>query len=388
MKRKVCLITTNRADYGLQRNLIFLFKKNKKINFKLLVAGSHHSKEYGLSINEIISDKNKIDFAFKNKFKETNSLSTLLSMSESLRKFAKIFAKIGPDIVIILGDRYEMLMASISATIYNFPIAHIQGGEITEGAFDDSIRHVITKMSSLHFVSHEKYKKKLIKFGESQKNIFNFGGLGAENIQLTKFIDKKKIEKKFSFKFKEKNILVSFHPVTRESNTTKEYFKQLISTLEKFSDIQFIFTSPNPDPENHIIINILKKYLRKNKNFISVKTFGQKNFFSVLKIVDGIIGNSSSGILEMPSFKKGTINIGNRQKGRIQAASIINCPPKSLSIERSIRKLYSKSFRKKISSSKNLYYKKNTAKKIVKVVSNLPLNNLIIKKSYASSKIN
>ena len=173
MKRKVCLITTNRADYGLQRNLIFLLKKNKKINFKLLVSGSHHSKEYGSSIKEITSDKNKIDFSFKNKFKKASSLSTLLSMSESLKKFSQILAKIKPSIVIILGDRYEMLMAAVASTIHNFPIAHIQGGETTQGAFDDSIRHSITKMSSLHFVAHKNYKKVLDKNPNSKSANLN-----------------------------------------------------------------------------------------------------------------------------------------------------------------------------------------------------------------------
>lgn len=385
MKRTVCLITTNRADYGLQRNLILLLKKNKKINFKLLVAGSHHNKKYGLSINEIISDKNKIDFSFKTKFKQTNPLSTLLSMSDSLKKFSKILTKIKPNIVIILGDRYEMLMASISALICNFPIAHIQGGEITEGAFDDNIRHAITKMSSLHFVAHESYKKTLLKFGEPPKRIFNFGGLGAENIQLTKLIDKRKIEKKFNFKFKKRNMLVSFHPVTKQPNTTKKNFNQLLNALQNFSDIQFIFTYPNPDPENHIIINALKKYLIKNKNFVCVKSFGQRNFFSVLNEVDGIIGNSSSGILEMPSFKKGTINIGNRQKGRIQASSIINSNTNTSSIERSIKKLYSKKFKKKIKLTKNAFFKKNTSKNITNIIANFPLKNLFKKNFYESS---
>ena len=386
MKRKIYLITTNRADYGLQRNVIFLLKKNKKINFKLIVAGSHHDKEYGSTITEILADKNKINFSLKNKIKKSNSLSTLLSMSESLKKFAKIFSKGKPDIVVILGDRYEMLMASISATINRIPIAHIQGGETTEGAFDDTVRHVITKMSSLHFVAHEKYKKILLKFGESKKNIFNFGGLGAENIKLAKFIDKKKIEEKFRFKFKKKNILVVFHPVTREPNTTKKYFNNIISALEKFPEIQFIFTYPNPDPENNIIIKILKKAQKRNKNFVIIKSFGQNNFFSVLKIVDGILGNSSSGILEMPTFKKGTINIGNRQKGRIQVKSVINSYTQSQSIEKSIKYLYSKSFEKKKRLSKNLYFKKNTSRNIVNTLTNFPLKNLI-KKSYEFSKI-
>ena len=204
MKRKVYLVTTNRADYGLQTNLIYLLKKNKKINFKLIVAGAHHDKKYGSTINEIIKNKNKIDFHFKVQIKKSDSLSTLTSMSESLKKFSKIFYKDKPDILIILGDRYEMLMASISATINGIPIAHIQGGETTIGAFDDTIRNLITKMSSIHFVAHKNYGKKLIKLGESKKNIFNFGGLGAENINLSKFIDKNKIEKKFGFKFKKK----------------------------------------------------------------------------------------------------------------------------------------------------------------------------------------
>lgn len=377
--RKVCLITTSRADYGLQKNLIFLLKKNKKVNLKLVVAGSHLVKNYGLSIREIIEDKNKINFSFKNKYKITDSISTLFSMSESLKKFSLVLNKIKPDLVVILGDRYEMLTAAISATIQNYPIAHIHGGETTEGAFDDSIRHSITKMSNLHFVSHDLYKKKLIKLGENPKNIFNFGGLGAENISLCKFSERNKIEKKFKFKFYKKNILVAFHPVTREQKNTKKYFQQLIDALQKFPDIRFIFTYPNPDPENYIIRKILKKSIKKNRNFVCIKSFGQKFFFSVLKNIDGIIGNSSSGILEAPSFKIGTINIGSRQKGRIQSKSIINCKPKIKSIEKSIRKIYLKNFKRKIKLSKNIYFKKNTSKNIVNTIVKFPLKNLIKK---------
>jgi len=341
-----------------------------------VVAGSHLEKNYGLSAKEIIADKNKIDFSFKTKLKSNNSISTLFSMSESLKKFTLILKKINPNIVIILGDRYEMLMAAISAMIQNYPIAHIHGGETTKGAFDDSIRHAISKMANLHFVSHDLYKKRLIELGENSKKIFNFGGLGAENISICKFLSKKQIEEKYKFRFYKKNIVVAFHPVTREPRTAKKYFLELVKALEKFPSIRFIFTYPNIDPENIFIIKIIEKCVKKNKNFISVKSFGQKFFFSVLKNIDGMIGNSSSGILEAPSFKISTINIGNRQKGRAQGNSIINCKPVAKSIEKCIRKIYSKNFKKKIKLSKNIYFKKNTSKNISNTLINFPLRNL------------
>ena len=376
MKRNVCLVTVNRSDYGLQKNLIAELKKSRKIDFSLVVTGAHLEKKYGLSVQEIISDKNYIKNHFKMSPKKDDSTSTLLSMSSGLKKFTLTFKKIKPNLIIILGDRYEMLMAAISAFILQYPVVHIHGGELTEGAFDDSIRHAITKLSNIHFATHEIYKKRIIKLGENPKYVFNFGGLGAENIKLTKFLKKSEIEKKFNFKFQKNNFLVSLHPTTKEKGTTKFFFRELLNAIKLFANTSFIFTYPNPDPENFQIIKQLNKEVKKNKNLFVVKSLGQKNFHSIMNYIDGIIGNSSSGILEAPSFKIGTINIATRQKGRLQVKSILNCKPNKKAIHNLIKKVLSKEFKYKIRNLKNIYQKRDTAKKIVKKLENIPLQNL------------
>jgi GDP/UDP-N,N'-diacetylbacillosamine 2-epimerase (hydrolysing) len=374
MKKKICLITTNRADYGLQKSLISILKSSKKINFKIIVTGAHLEKKFGYSVNEIFEDKNKVSFKFREIPKKDNSLSTLLSMSRSLKKFSIILNKAKPDTVIILGDRYEMLTAAIACMIQNITIAHLYGGEITEGSSDNDIRNAISKLANLHFVSHDSHKTRLINMGENPKNIFNVGGLGAENIRLMKLHNKKIIEKKFSINLSKKNIFVAFHPVTKEPFKTKKYFMALITAAKKFREINFIFSYPNPDPESNKIIEILEKE-KRNKNFYIIKSFGQKYFFSLLNNMSGIIGNSSSGILEAPSFKIGTLNIGKRQEGRMQSRSIINCLPNTKAIKLGIKKILSITFNKKLKKIKNIYYKKNTAKHIAKVLINLPKKN-------------
>jgi GDP/UDP-N,N'-diacetylbacillosamine 2-epimerase (hydrolysing) len=371
MKKKICLITTNRADYGLQKNLISILRSSKKIDFKIIATGAHLEKKFGYSINEILEDKNKVNFKFREVPKKDNSLSTLLSMSGSLKKFSIILNKAKPDTVVILGDRYEMLSAAIACMIQNFTIAHLYGGEVTEGSFDNEIRNAISKLASLHFVSHHSHKSRLINMGENPKNIFDVGGLGAENIRSMTLHSKKILEKKFNINLEKKNILVAFHPVTKEPSKTTKYFMALVSATKKFRDINFIFSYPNPDPENNQIIEILKKE-KINKNFYIIKSFGQKYFFSLLNNINGIIGNSSSGILEAPSFKIGTLNIGKRQEGRIQSKSIINCLPETKAIELGIKKILSNSFSKKLKKVKNIYYKKNTAMQIARVLINSP----------------
>lgn len=374
MKKKVLLISVNRSDFGIQKNLIKKLIREKNLKFKLLVTGTHLSNHFGYTIDEIRNEKIRLlkkiqlsDFDYKNQ-------NILNIISDSTKKFYKYYKTYKPDLVIILGDRYEMLSAAIPLVILNIPIAHIHGGEKTEGSFDDIFRNMITACADLHFVCHNTYKERVLSIKGNSKNIFNFGSLSLEDVNKLKFKKKNDIEKKFNFMFKKKNILVTYHPETKFKSTNKIDINILFKAIEKFKDINFIFTIPSPDPGNKDIIKNIKNYCKHNKNCYFVKSFGKVYYFSTLKIVDAVLGNSSSGILEVPSFKKTTINIGNRQLGRLQATSIINCKLDFVDITKAIRKVFSVEQKKLISKTKNIFYKKNTSHKIIKTIKSF-LNN-------------
>jgi GDP/UDP-N,N'-diacetylbacillosamine 2-epimerase (hydrolysing) len=295
-------------------------------------------------------------------------------MSKLMQKFTKEINKDKPDLIILLGDRHEILTIAICAMILKVPIAHIHGGEITEGAFDDQIRHAITKLSHLHFVSTEKYKKRVSQMGENKNNVHNVGSLGVENIKRIKFLKKNVIEKKLKYNLNKKNLLITFHPVTLHKQN--ETIDPLLNSLGKLKDTNLLFTSPSADPGSNAIIKKIKKFVSKNKNSKFYFSLGQQLYFSCVKIFDGVVGNSSSGIIEVPSLKKGSINIGNRQKGRVVSKSIINCKNNEASIDLSLKKLLSKKFIKNVKNNKNPYYKKNTSNMIINVLKSVSFKDL------------
>ena len=289
-------------------------------------------------------------------------------MSKCIVETSKILKTLRPDLVIVLGDRYEILSSTISAHLCRIPVAHIHGGEVTHGVIDDAFRHSITKMSHIHFVANAIYKKRVIQLGESPKNIYVVGGLGVDSISKTNFLTKHELEKKFNIKFNKINFIVNFHPETLNKNLAKKQIRELLSALKKLKNTSLIFTMPGADLESQIIIKLIKKFTKKNKNAYFFKSFGQVNYFSLLKQIDGMIGNSSSGLLEMPYFKKGTINIGERQSGRLIAKSVINTKIEKNKIFLSIKKLLSKSFQKTIKNSNHPYGKPGASEKITKIL--------------------
>jgi len=278
----------------------------------------------------------------------------------------------------LLGDRYEVLSAALAAYISKIPIAHIHGGEITSGSLDDGFRHCISKLSSIHFVSHSSYKKRLTQLGENPKKVFNVGALGVENIFKTKLLSKNELQKKLEIKFKNKILSICLQPEITLSLTLK-LVNETLFALEKHSDKSLIFTLPGADQHNLIIFNKLYKFAKNRKNVHIFKSLGSQNYLSLLKISDGLIGNSSSGIIEMPTFKKPTINIGKRQEGRIQSQSIINVDINRKEINRKINSIYQKKIKTNV---KNPYKKKFTSKKIVSIISNLKFDNLSPKKFF------
>ena len=371
--RKVLFITSSRADYGLLREVI-LETQNLNRETYLLVTGSHLSQEFGNTIKEIKKDnvkkiikRNILD----QKFSE-NKISKYISKSINIT--SEVIIKKKPDVIVILGDRYELLGSAIAAMILRVPIAHIHGGELTIGAYDDSIRHSITKLSHLHFPVHDVYKKRLIQLGENPKTIFNFGALGAHAISKIKTLKKSEIEKILKIKLNKKIILATFHPVTLEKNMSKYYIKNLIRFLKKFKNYIIIFTSPNFDSESNILRKEILNLEKKKDNIYFYKSLGNKMYISLMKISHLVIGNSSSGVLETPSFGVRTINIGSRQKGRIISSNIINCNYDVNSMSKAFRKL-----KKKSTKSYNPFFKKNTPIKIAKKILDF---NFTLKKTF------
>lgn len=377
--RKICVVTSTRAEYGIMSRLIDKLEKDSDVNFQLIVTGTHLSEKFGKTVKEITAKiTKKIDIKIE---KEPS-----VSMATAIEKFTKTFSHLNPDIVVILGDRYEIMGVAIAAMLNNIPIAHIHGGETTEGAIDEAIRHSITKMSHLHFASCEEYKKRIIQLGETPERVFNVGSLGVENINHFKLLSKEELESCLKFKFAKKNLLVTFHPVTLEKESSYKQFRELLEALDELKDTKIIFTKPNSDSGNKEIIELIDRYVKSNKNAIAFKSMGVLKYLSAMQFVDAVVGNSSSGIMEAPSFKIATINIGDRQKGRIQAESIINCSPEKNQIIDAINKIYSKEFKEALKTVENLYYQENTAENIVNILKKSELND-IIKKSFYNTGI-
>jgi GDP/UDP-N,N'-diacetylbacillosamine 2-epimerase (hydrolysing) len=376
---KIIIITTTRADFGLLKNLILELKKSK-INLKIIAAGSHFSKEFGYTYNEIKYSKIKLykKIVINSHFNNPVNISCVIS--KHLIEMTKIFNKSKPDLMVILGDRYEMLAAAIACHISRIPIAHIHGGEVTTGAIDDAFRHSITKMSQIHFVANKIYKKRIMQLGEESKNIFVVGGLGADSIKSTIFKSKKDLSSELKINFCKKNILVTFHAETLNKNKIKNQINELLKALKILKNTCIIFTGPGADTENNIIKIMIKKFIKNKKNTFYFNSLGHVNYFSMLKLVDCVIGNSSSGILEMPTFKNGTINLGDRQSGRLKSSSIIDCKIKEEDIIRSIKKIYTNKFRTIIRNSKNPYGLPGSSIKIVKILKKINLDNILFKK--------
>ena len=380
--KKICVISANRSEYGLLYWLLKKIDEEKKFNLKLIVTGSHLSKFHGLTVREIISDALKIDTRIENDIKRDNSTSILQSIATGIAKITDYLKKTKPDIFIVCGDRYDIFPAVIAAFFLKIPIFHIHGGETTKGSIDEGIRHSITKMSWAHFVANEEYKKRVIQLGENPKRVFVVGGLGVDSIKKTKLLNKKLLEKKIGYNFGRRNIIVTFHPVTNEKESSKSHFTEILKALKFFQNINLIFTYPNSDEGNLIIKKMINNFVKKNKNSKIFNSLGRVNYLSVLSHVDCILGNSSSGILEAPTFNIATINIGDRQEGRIRARSVINCQPKSASIVKSINLVYKKKFREKIKKNFNPYGNGNASDKIVKLIKKIKIPNDLKKDFY------
>ena len=383
-KKKICIITGSRADYGILSFFLKKIQHDKDFDLKLIVTATHLVPKYGNTFKEILKDNIKIFKKVKLPLKDDRVFDISNATASGIIKYTEELSKIKPDLVLVLGDRFESLAFSIASLYLNLPIAHLHGGESTLASIDDAIRHSISKMANFHFVSHINYKKKLINMGENPKNIFIIGSLGVENIKKVNLFDRAQIEKRLNLKLSSNNFLLTFHPETIGKNKIHQNihsFSRLI--LKKFKDAIIIITSPNIDMGNSKIFNKIISISKKNKkNIIFKKSLGKKMYFSILKHCRIVIGNSSSGVIEVPSFNIPTINIGDRQSGRIKAKSVIDCKNDIKSFKLALNKSLSKSFLREIKFSKNPYYKKNCSKNLINILKRIKIKNETAKKFY------
>ncbi|QSW87449.1 UDP-N-acetylglucosamine 2-epimerase (hydrolyzing) [Flavobacterium endoglycinae] len=381
--RKICVITGTRAEYGLLYWTIKALNNDKDIDLSICVTGMHLSPEFGLTYKRIIEDGFYINEKVETLLSSDTPVGIAKSIGLGIISFSETFQRLQPDLIVVLGDRFEIFAACSAAMVSKIPIAHCHGGEATEGLIDEAIRHSITKMSHIHFTSTEEYRSRVIQLGEQPQNVFNVGALGIENINKLKLLNRKEFEQSINFHLKQNNFLVTFHPVTLDNATAEVQFKELLNALDTFENVTIIFTKPNADTEGRIIIQMIDEYVLNNpQKAISFTSMGQLRYLSAIQFMDVVIGNSSSGLIEVPSFQKPTLNIGDRQQGRVKALSVIDCKADKVEIEKAIHLAMSLDFKEKIKKSENPYGKRNSSDEIVKVIKNMDIKNIIKKQFY------
>lgn len=381
--RKICFLTGTRAEYGLLSRLMKMVQEDPALRLQVIATNMHLSPEFGLTCREIENDGIPIDKKVEMLLSADTPGSISKSLGVELIGLADAFRELAPDLLVILGDRYEMLGGAITALFYRIPVAHISGGDVTEGAYDDAIRHSITKMSHLHFVTTDTYRDRVIQLGERPEQVFVTGSPGIDNIRHLKLLDRQAFEESTGFTLGEKNLLVTFHPATLDDDDSAErQFAALLEALDK-TDAKLIFTKPNSDSNGRAIITMIDEYVALHPGrAVAFTSLGYLRYLSALQFVDAVVGNSSSGIVEAPSFHIPTVNIGNRQKGRLQAASIINCQPEEVCITVAIERACSPAFRRQIAGVANPYEKPDTAKAILHIIRDYPLEGITQKHFY------
>jgi GDP/UDP-N,N'-diacetylbacillosamine 2-epimerase (hydrolysing) len=382
MNRKICVITGTRAEYGLLRWVMQGIKDDADLNLQVIATGMHLSPEFGLTYKAIEADGFEIDRKVEILTSSDTPVGIAKSMGLGMIGFADALNELNPDLIVVLGDRFEIFSAVSAALVARIPVAHLHGGESTEGLIDEAIRHSITKMSHLHFVAAGEYKQRVIQLGEQPERVFLVGGLGIDNIKRLKLLERNTLEADLGFKFDKRNLLITFHPVTLEKASAVKQMQELLSALAKLEDTQLIFTMPNADTDGRSLIKMVERFSSQYPNAHAFTSLGQLRYLSCLAQVDGVVGNSSSGLAEVPSFKKGTINIGDRQRGRLQATSVINCEATQQNISDAIYTLYSPNFQMDLSQVCNPYGEGGASDEIVKIIKSVTLDCLIKKHFY------
>tara|TARA_E500000178_G_scaffold355232_1_gene427103 strand:- start:1073 stop:2221 length:1149 start_codon:yes stop_codon:yes gene_type:complete len=369
----ICLFSGSRSEYGINNKLLKILIKSKTLKSYFVVTGLSKNKKLGMTHKDIKLDKFKVSKKIHINIEKTNSNQISINFSKILKEMSSFFMRKNIDVLLVIGDRYETLSAVLAAYINRIPVAHIHGGEKTINSLDDNFRHSISKFANLHFVSHKDYKKRLIQLGESKKNIHIVGGLGAEIIKETVLIEKKDLENKLNLTFQDKILVVNFYPEAENFKKSVLNLRKILISLNSFIHNTLIFTFPTHEVGKNLFVKEINKFCKGKKNCHIFYNLGHKNFLSLLKISKVIIGNSSSGILEMPSFGNYTINIGERQKGRKFPNSVFSCKPNSIKLKKLIN--YTLNKEEKI-GNQNIYYKQNTSKKIIEILKSTKLKEL------------
>lgn len=378
--RKICIVTGTRAEYGLLYWLMREIQEDSDLELQLIVTGAHLSPEYGNTVQEIERDGFQIHERIEMLLSSDTPNAVTKAMGLGLIGFADAYARLRPDIVVLLGDRYEMMVAAQAAMVAKIPIAHIHGGERTEGSIDEAIRHSITKMSHLHFVATDEYQRRVIQLGEHPDRVFNFGAIGIDNIIKLQLLDREELQRSLQFDFGDHYFVVTYHPVTLGLSQPARTFQELIEALNAYPEYKVIITKPNADPQNKEIISMIDRYADDNRDrVLSVSSLGQLRYLSAVKHCDAVIGNSSSGIIEVPVLKRPTVNVGDRQRGRAMGPTVINVSENKDDIIEGIELALSNKFQKIVQESESIYGKGNVSHKIKDVIKSYPLEGILLK---------
>jgi UDP-N-acetylglucosamine 2-epimerase (non-hydrolysing)/GDP/UDP-N,N'-diacetylbacillosamine 2-epimerase (hydrolysing) len=382
-KRKICIVTGTRAEYGLLYWLMKEIKEDPDLELQIIATGMHLSPEFGLTYKTIEEDGLQINEKVEMLLSSDTPVGIAKSIGLGVIGFADAFSRLKPDILVVLGDRYEMFAAAQVAMTHRIPIAHIHGGETTEGAIDEAIRHSITKMSHFHFTAAEFYRRRVIQLGERPDRVLNYGAPGLDNLKRIKILDKEAFEKAIDFQLGTLSFLATYHPVTLSNDGPEKSFAELINAIDHYPSAKVIFTKANSDPAGRIINQKIDEYAKRNPLRIKVFTsMGHLLYLSAIKNMDIIVGNSSSGLIEAPALKKPTVNIGERQRGRLKACSVIDCEEKAHAIVSAIEKGLSSEFKKTLRNIKNPYGSGNASLKIKEYLKKVSLQNILMKKFY------
>ncbi len=383
MKRKIAVITGTRAEYGLFKIILNKIIQSQKLELKLIVTGTHLSPQHGNTYQQILKDGFKIDYKVDLLVGGDSPSAVAKSIGLGTISFAQVFAEFKPDILLFLGDRYELLAAASAALPFNIILAHIAGGEITEGAMDDQIRHALTKLSHLHFACAEPYKNNIKKLAEEDWRIFDVGHPCLELIKETNLISEEELFKTYNLDTEKLLFLVTLHTTTL--NTIEEEIRQTMAffeTLREYPDVNILITYPNADTNSHVIVEEIEK-IKTMKNISVFHNMGSTIYLSFMQIADLVIGNSSSGLVEGPYFKIPVVNYGDRQKGRLQASNIVDSAPNKEELKKSIDfALNNADFRKSLPATKSTYGLGNTSDSIIKVLEEIEISEITLKKKF------
>jgi len=381
-KRKICVVTGSRAEYGLLRWVMEGIRDAEDLQLQLIVTGMHLSPEFGLTWREIEKDGFCIDRKVEMLLSSDTPSGLAKSMGLGLIGFSDALQQLQPDVLLLLGDRFEIFSAASAAMLARIPIAHLHGGELTEGAFDEAIRHSISKMSHLHFVAAQEYRNRVIQLGEHPDRVFLVGGLGIDAIRKLELLDREALQADLGFDFAEKNLLITFHPVTLEDSTSEMQMLELLEALQALQDTQLIFTMPNADTDGRVLIRMIEEFVSIHPNAHAYTSLGQLRYLSCVSQVDAVVGNSSSGLIEVPALGVGTVNIGDRQLGRLKASSVVDCAPDRQSIAAAIQQVYSLEFHSVLQNVDNPYGEGGASERIVRTIKDCSLENILKKNFY------